>query len=53
MYRGNRGTHGSFLAAMFMGVFLKVEMSLASSPTSLVDSSRSLATLAANLPVSF
>ena len=46
-------THGSFLAAILMGVFLKVEISLASSPTSFVDSSRSLATLAANLPVSF
>ena len=34
---GKNETYGSLLDAMFMGVFLKVEILLASSPTSLVD----------------
>lgn len=50
---GEEGTYGSALAWMFMGVFLNVEMALASSPTSLVESSRSRATPAASFPVSF
>jgi hypothetical protein len=46
-------TYGSFFGSRPIGVFLNVEMLFASSPTSLVDNSRSFATLAASLPVSF
>lgn len=46
-------THGSALAGRFIGVFLKVEMPLASSPMSLAEDSLSLATLEASLAVSF
>lgn len=46
-------TYGSLLAVMDMGVFLKTEMSLASSPMSLADVSRSLVTFKASFAVSF
>lgn len=46
-------THGSLLFDTLIGVFLKMLTLVASSPIILVDSSRSLATLVANLPVSF
>lgn len=46
-------TYGSVLALILIGVFLNAEISLASSPISLVEISRSLATFAASLAVSF
>jgi hypothetical protein len=49
----SKGAHGSFLFVTLIGEFLKIEMLLESSPMSLADSSRSLATLVASFPVSF
>ena len=46
-------TYGSVLLVTAIGVFLYAEMLLASSEMYLVESSRSLATLVANFPVSF
>jgi hypothetical protein len=50
---GEGGAYGSLLAVTPIGVFLKTEMLVARSLMSFADSSRSLATLAASLPVSF
>ena len=46
-------TYGSLLDVTPIGVFLKTEMLVARSLMNLAESSRSLATLAASLPVSF
>jgi hypothetical protein len=46
-------TNGSVLLVTPIGVFLNMEMLLASSLMSLAESSRSLATLVASFPVSF
>jgi hypothetical protein len=49
----NERTHGSVLFVTAIGVFLKTDISLASSPMYLAESSRSFATLVASFPVSF
>lgn len=48
-----RGSYGSLLAVTPIGVFFNTEMFVARSLMSFAESSRSRATLAASLPVSF